>query len=76
MHIGGGEVEYRLVGYKDEWSEILSGNYVTYTNISPGHYKFEIRLKNFPAVIRSLTITIVPPFMLLGGLTLSIFVRY
>lgn len=62
LHIGGGEVEYRLVGYKDEWSEILSGNYVTYTNISPGHYKFEIRLKNFPAVIRSLTITIVPPF--------------
>lgn len=30
--------------------------------ISPGDYVFEIRLKNFPEVIRSLDITITPPF--------------
>lgn len=62
LHIAGGEVEYRLVGYNDEWSENRSGNDITYTNISPDNYLFEIRLKNFPDVIRSLKITITPPF--------------
>lgn len=62
LHIAGGEVEYRLVGYNDEWSENRSGNDITYTNISPDNYIFEIRLKNFPDVIRSLKITITPPF--------------
>jgi len=62
LHIGGGEVEYRLMGYNDEWSENRLGNDITYTNISPGDYVFEIRLKNFPEVIRSLNITITPPF--------------
>ena len=62
LHTGGGEVEYRLIGYNDEWSENRSGNDITYTNISPDNYIFEIRLKNFPEVIRSLRITITPPF--------------
>lgn len=62
LHIAGGEVEYRLIGYNDEWSENRSGNDITYTNISPDNYTFEIRLKNFPEVIRSLKITITPPF--------------
>lgn len=62
LHIAGGEVEYRLVGYNDEWSENRLGNDITYTNISPDNYIFEIRLKNFPDVIRSLKITITPPF--------------
>lgn len=62
LHIGGGEVEYRLIGYNDEWSENRLGNDITYTNISPDNYVFEIRLKNFPEVIRSLKITITPPF--------------
>lgn len=62
LHIGGGEVVYRLVGYDDKWSENRSGNDITYTNISPGHYTFEIRLKNYPEVIRSLEIIITPPF--------------
>lgn len=63
LHIGGGEVEYRLIGSNDEWSENRLGNDITYTNISPGDYVFEIRLKNFPEVIRSLHITITPPFL-------------
>ncbi len=62
LHIGGGEVEYRLIGYNDEWSENRSENDITYTNISPDDYIFEIRLKNFPEIIRSLKITITPPF--------------
>lgn len=62
LHIGGGEVMYRLVGYNDEWSLNRSGNDITYTNISPGSYVFEIRLKNDPAIARSLIITIKPPF--------------
>ena len=48
LHIGGGEVEYRLMGYNDEWSENRLGNDITYTNISPGDYVFEIRLKKLP----------------------------
>ncbi|MDL2210963.1 response regulator [Bacteroides sp. OttesenSCG-928-M17] len=62
LNISGGEVEYRLMGYNDEWSENRSGNDITYTNISPNKYVFEIRLKSFPEVIRSLEITITPPF--------------
>lgn len=62
LHIGGGEVEFRLKGYKDQWSEHLSGNYITYTNLSPDDYLFQIRLKNFPEIVRSLQITITPPF--------------
>ena len=62
LHIGGGEVEFRLEGYKDQWSEHLSGNYITYTNLSPDDYLFQIRLKNFPEIARSLQITITPPF--------------
>lgn len=61
LHIGGGEVEYRLIGYNDEWSENRSGNDITYTNIAPADYVFEIRLKNYPEVIKSLKITITPP---------------
>ena len=57
LHIGGGEVEYRLIGSNDEWSENRLGNDITYTNISPGDYVFEIRLKNFPEVIRSLPVS-------------------
>lgn len=45
LHIGGGEVEYRLIGSNDEWSENRLGNDITYTNISPGDYVFEIRLE-------------------------------
>lgn len=62
LRTGGGEVEFRLKGYKDQWSEHLSGNYITYTNLSPDDYLFQIRLKNHPEVIRSLHITITPPF--------------
>lgn len=61
LHTGGGEVEYRLIGYNDEWSENRSGNDITYTNISPDKYVFEIRLKNYPEVIRALEIKITPP---------------
>lgn len=62
LHIGGGEVVYRLLGSNDKWSENRSGNDITYTNISPGKYTFEIRLKYHPEVIRSLDITITPPY--------------
>ena len=62
LHISGGEVQYRLEGYNDEWSESRAGNDITYTNISPGKYVFEIRLKNSPEVISSLEILITPPF--------------
>lgn len=62
LHIGGGEVLYRLIGYNDEWNVTRYGNDITYTNLSPGNYIFEIRLKNTPEIVRSLRITITPPF--------------
>lgn len=62
LHIDGGEVVYRLTGYNDKWSENRSDNDITYTNISPGDYVFEIRLKNHPETTRHLQITITPPF--------------
>lgn len=62
LHMGSDEIVYRLIGYNDEWSVNRSGNDITYTNLSPGKYVFEISLKNNPEIIRSLEIIITPPF--------------
>lgn len=62
LHIGGDEVVYRLIGYNDQWSVNRSQSDITYTNLSPGSYIFEISLKSNPQVVRALHITITPPF--------------
>ncbi len=62
LHISGGEVLYRLLGYSDEWNISRYGSDITYTNLSPGSYILELRLKNTPEIIRSLSIIITPPF--------------
>lgn len=39
--------EYRLVGYSDEWQKCAPGeNHVSYTNLSPGKYSFEVKAIN------------------------------
>lgn len=37
---------YRLVGFDDDWVEAGSRRFVSYTNISPGSYRFEMRGSN------------------------------
>lgn len=59
------KLEYRLVGFDRQWIEAESHN-VTYTNLNPGKYYFELREKD-PEQInkgasRSIEIVIAPPF--------------
>ncbi|MDR1004451.1 MAG: helix-turn-helix domain-containing protein [Prevotellaceae bacterium] len=61
IHLGGDEVEYRLVGRSDRWAEIRPGNDLTYTHLPPGKYLLEIRLKHYPDITRRLHITLTPP---------------
>jgi AraC-like DNA-binding protein len=61
LHLGGDEVEYRLTGHSDRWTEIRPGNDITYHNLSGGKYLLEIRLKNYPDIIRRLHIALTPP---------------
>ena len=59
---------YRLLGSDDRWSPEVSENAVTYANLSPGDYTFEVRtrLENEPWGIPSklLSFRIAPPFYL------------
>ena len=34
---------YRLIGLEKEWTYLVENNYVTYTNLFPGNYIFEIK---------------------------------
>ena len=38
--------EYRLIGYDSEWSPPTSQTNMTYTNLDPGEYTFEVRHSN------------------------------
>lgn len=61
LNSGDVEIQYRLKGYNEEWNENHTGNNITYTNISPGDYTFEIRLKEHPEILKKLDIRIEPP---------------
>ncbi len=37
---------YRLVGYDDDWSPLLSYHMATYRNLPPGHYVMEVRAQS------------------------------
>lgn len=62
LHSHSDGMEYRLAGYNSEWMHVQSENVLTYTNLSPGSYTLELRLKHFPESIRSLAIVVPPPF--------------
>ncbi|WP_041536939.1 hybrid sensor histidine kinase/response regulator transcription factor [Pseudopedobacter saltans] len=57
---------YRLVGYDDVWRNTEGQSKVTYTNLPPGSYTFQVRSQNidlFSGVsYRSLQIEVLPPF--------------
>ncbi len=56
------EVEYRLEGYESEWLNPHSGKMLSYTNLNPGKYELQLRLKSFPEITKALSIEIIPPF--------------
>ncbi|MFV9505355.1 MAG: two-component regulator propeller domain-containing protein [Oscillochloridaceae bacterium umkhey_bin13] len=58
---------YRLLGFDSQWVEVDSTRrLVTYTNLNPGNYTFEVQAANGEGVwstaIRRLPITVVPPW--------------
>lgn len=73
-------IEYRLKGHDDTWMGYYPERIPTYTNLSPGKYTFEIRIKNNPNTTKSIDIKIIAPlyrtwyayiiYILLGSLLL------
>ncbi|PTQ94014.1 two component regulator with propeller domain [Mucilaginibacter yixingensis] len=57
---------YRLAGYNDKWQNSGGQRRVTYTNLPPGNYRFEIKTANNRLyanhVYRSINISVKPPF--------------
>ncbi len=58
-------LDYRLVGFDSTWYKDKQLRRATYTNLSPGEYKFQLRVQDADGYtdppFRSLTITILPP---------------
>ncbi|MBO9660353.1 MAG: response regulator, partial [Chitinophagaceae bacterium] len=58
-------LDYRLVGFDSTWYKDRQLRRATYTNLSPGEYKFQLRVQDADGYVnppfRSLTITILPP---------------
>ncbi|MBL7765127.1 MAG: histidine kinase [Chitinophagaceae bacterium] len=59
---------YRLLGYDKEWIMADTRNYVSYTNLSSGHYEFQVKASNSDGVwndqFTSLKINIPTPYYL------------
>ncbi|GAB1416158.1 two-component regulator propeller domain-containing protein [Paludibacter sp.] len=56
------KIEYRLKGYDQSWNYANLGHAISYTNLEPGKYLFEIRSKDNKATVRSLKINVRSPF--------------
>ncbi|MCG2613360.1 response regulator [Terrimonas sp. NA20] len=58
-------LDYRLMGFDSTWYKDKQLRRATYTNLSPGEYKFQLRVQDADGYtdppFRSLTITILPP---------------
>jgi signal transduction histidine kinase/ligand-binding sensor domain-containing protein/CheY-like chemotaxis protein len=55
-------IEYRLKGYDQSWNQPNSGRAISYTNLAPGKYLFEIRSKDDNATLKALKIRVKSPF--------------
>jgi signal transduction histidine kinase/ligand-binding sensor domain-containing protein/AraC-like DNA-binding protein/ActR/RegA family two-component response regulator len=57
---------YRMVGFNDDWIESGAVRAATYTNLPPGHYRFQVRASNNDGVWNergtSIVILISPPW--------------
>lgn len=58
----GGQFQYRLKGLDKQWLDARKPNIITYTNLSPGNYELEIKTINNGNHIKTLLISIEPPF--------------
>jgi ligand-binding sensor domain-containing protein len=76
---------YRLVGLDDGWIDADKRTYVSYTNLSPGEYEFQVKASNYDGYwgdeYTSINITIASPFyktwwFILGILLFSSFIIY
>ncbi|MGE5410919.1 MAG: two-component regulator propeller domain-containing protein [Clostridiales bacterium] len=60
------EYKYKLVGFDSTWSPINKMNEVTYTNLPPGKYRFEVLARNkdglWSTTSASIDFIITPPF--------------
>jgi len=54
-------VEYRLKGHSNDWIENRNQNAISFSNLSPGNYTFQVRLINKPEVLSELRIKVKPP---------------
>ena len=62
---GAASYRYRLTGFRDTWIETDGDRRVSYTNLDPGEYTFEVQASLFPGKwgpSKELGITITPPF--------------
>lgn len=74
--------KYRMIGLDEDWIDAGTRNYVSYPNLTPGEYVFEVIAANNDGVWsetpRRITILISPPFwktawfIVLSGLTLIV----
>lgn len=57
--------KYMLMGFDKEWVEAGKRNFVTYTNLDPGDYMFQVKSANSDGLwsshVTSLNITVLPP---------------
>jgi len=58
------EYEYRMIGMEPDWVRSGQPGFARYVNMPAGDYSFEVRVKNQPASLHAISITIVPPFYL------------
>lgn len=57
---------YRLIGFDDKWNKVGSKREITFTNLSPGRYRFQYRAADYTGKWnpheKELTIVVLPPF--------------
>lgn len=58
--LNGNDVEYKLEGYNDYWTDVRSGNEIVFTNLPSGHYTLSIRLKQHHEVEASVALSVSP----------------
>ncbi|MEZ4939087.1 MAG: triple tyrosine motif-containing protein, partial [Crocinitomicaceae bacterium] len=59
--------QYKLEGYREEWSPYVENDFATFTSLSPGIYTFKVRAINKSGLISEtaeFTFEILPPFWL------------
>ncbi len=65
---GDSRYAYYLEGFEPDWNFVEGKNNATYTNLSPGNYKFKVKAANndgyWSKGVKTLNITVKPPFWL------------